>query len=97
MSTQASRQLILALHDIWNSGSVEQIPEIYGENCTVHRAKGWGPASRGHAQIKDAILHTRSIFPDWIAYSSSPTFGPDLLSYHGRLMHNADSWQRVLA
>ena len=65
MSTQASRQLILALHDIWNSGSVEQIPEIYGENCTVHWAKGWGPASRGHAQIKDAILHTRSTFPDW--------------------------------
>ncbi len=65
MSTQASRQLILALHDLWNSGSVEQIPEIYGENCTVHWAKGWGPASRGHAQIKDAILRTRSTFPDW--------------------------------
>ncbi len=65
MNAQDSRQLVLALHDIWNSGNVDEIRDVYAVDCTVHWAKGWGPASRGHTQIKEAILHTRSTFPDW--------------------------------
>ena len=65
MNPQNSRQLVLALHDIWNSGNVDEIPNVYAVDCTVHWAKGWGPESRGHSQIKDAILHTRTVFPDW--------------------------------
>ena len=65
MDPQDNRQLILALHGIWNSGNVEEIPNVYAIDCTVHWARGWGPESRGHCQIRDAILHTRRVFPDW--------------------------------
>ncbi len=65
MSSEESRALVMALHDIWNSGQVEKIADVYSTTCTVHWAKGWGPESTGHPQIKQAIIHTRTIFPDW--------------------------------
>tara|TARA_Y100001960_G_C14481055_1_gene731820 strand:+ start:196 stop:627 length:432 start_codon:yes stop_codon:yes gene_type:complete len=65
MNAQDSKQLVLTLHNIWNSGNVDEIPHVYATDCIVHWAKGWGPESRGHSQIKDAILNTRRVFPDW--------------------------------
>jgi hypothetical protein len=65
MSIERSKALIIALHNIWNTGNLEKIPEVYSPACMVHWPHGWGPGSRGHAQIKKAIAHSRTVFPDW--------------------------------
>jgi hypothetical protein len=65
MSIERSKALIIALHNIWNTGNLEKIPEVYSPACMVHWPHGWGPGSRGHAQIKKAIAYSRTVFPDW--------------------------------
>ena len=103
MDPQDSRQLIMALHEIWNSGNVGNIPDVYAVDCIVHWAKGWGPESRGHSQIKDAILHTRSTFPDWHEEVLDMIVTPDKVvtryrstgTQHGEYLGNAPTGRKV--
>ena len=57
--------LIEKLHQIWNTGNLNLIPEVYSENFVVHWPKGWGEKSVGHEGIKDSIKKTRNIFLKW--------------------------------
>ena len=103
MDPQDSKQLIMALHEIWNSGNVGNIPNVYAVDCIVHWAKGWGPESRGHSQIKDAILHTRSTFPDWHEEVLDMIVTPDKVvtryhstgTQHGEYLGNAPTGRKV--
>ena len=65
MKIEKSRMLILALHEIWNSGEVKKIPKVYSHQCLIHWPKSWGHKARGHQGVLDSILHTREVFPDW--------------------------------
>ena len=65
MNIERPKALIIALHDIWNTGSLDKVPDIYSPACIVHWPQSWGSKSRGHIQIKAVIAHTRTVFPDW--------------------------------
>lgn len=65
MNIERPKALIIALHDIWNTGSLDKVPDIYSPDCIVHWPQSWGSKSRGHIQIKAVIAHTRTVFPDW--------------------------------
>jgi predicted ester cyclase len=67
MTRDEKRILIERLHEIWNTGHLELIPEVYAAEFVAHFPKGWGEtASRdGHAGIHGAIERLRVGFPDW--------------------------------
>ena len=65
MNIERPKALIIALHDIWNTGSLDKVPNVYSPACIVHWPQSWGSKSRGHIQIKAVITHTRTVFPDW--------------------------------
>ena len=65
MKIERSKMLILALHEIWNSGKVKKIPKVYSPLCLVHWPQSWGSESRGHEGVLESILRTRDVFPDW--------------------------------
>ncbi len=57
---------IRELHELWNSGDLEKIPEIYSEEFVAHMPKGWEQSEfRGHAGVKNAVLRVRGAFSDW--------------------------------
>ena len=64
---KSHKQLILALHQIWNLGSYSLIPNIYAVNFIAHWPKGWNlkENSNGHDGIEKAIRRIRAAFPDW--------------------------------
>ena len=58
--------VVRGLHDIWNSGDVSRIPEIYSDSFVAHMPKGWECSEfRGHDGVRDAIMRIRSAFSNW--------------------------------
>lgn len=57
---------VLKLHDIWNSGDVSAIDQVYSEDFVAH----WPPSSeipvrRGLDGIRLGVTRIRTAFPDW--------------------------------
>jgi len=48
--------------EVWNSGNVDLIPEIYANDFVGHFPDG---SIRGHDGIRDVVTHHRRAFPDW--------------------------------
>lgn len=67
MTRDETRALIERLHEIWSSGDVDAIPEVYAADFAAHMPKGWGPSESrdGHDGIRRAIERLRKAFPDW--------------------------------
>ncbi len=67
MTRDETRALIERLHEVWNNGDLEAIPEVYAADFVAHMPKGWGPSEgrNGHDGIRRAIEHLRRGFPDW--------------------------------
>ena len=65
MSEDALR-VALALHDLWNTGDVSKIDEVYAEDFVAH----WPPSSevptrRGRDGARFGVERIRRAFPDW--------------------------------
>ena len=59
-------ELARALHDLWNTGNLDLIEQVYAHNFVAH----WPPSSevperRGLEGIRFGITRIRSAFPDW--------------------------------
>ncbi len=67
MTRDEKKALIEALHEIWNSGRVDSIPDVYSSDFVAHFPKGWSEKDSrdGHAGIRAAIERLRAGFPDW--------------------------------
>jgi predicted ester cyclase len=67
MTRAEKKALIEALHEIWNTGRVDLIPQVYASNFVAHFPKGWGENEPrdGHAGIRATIERLRAGFPDW--------------------------------
>lgn len=65
MTTNA-KALIEKLHDLWNTGDLSRIPEIYDATFVAHMPKGWDRSEFiGYDGVRDAVSRIRSAFPDW--------------------------------
>ena len=57
---------VRALHALWNSGDLENIPAIYHPDFIAHwPASSETPARRGHDGVVYGIERIRTAFPDW--------------------------------
>ena len=67
MTRDETRALIERLHEIWNSGDLDAIHEVYAADFVAHMPKGWGAAEarNSHDGIRRAIERLRLGFPDW--------------------------------
>lgn len=67
MTREETQALIERLHEIWSTGDVDRIPEVYTIDFVAHMPKGWGPSESrdGHDGIRRAIERLRIAFPDW--------------------------------
>lgn len=66
MDAIENKKLIKQLHNIWNSGEMEAIPEVYSTNFIVHWPKGFAEnESHGFDGVRKAIERIRTAFPDW--------------------------------
>lgn len=67
MTRTETRALIERLHEIWNTGDLAAIPDVFASDFVAHMPKGWGKTDSrdGHDGIGRAIARLRSGFPDW--------------------------------
>ena len=61
-----NRDLVRALHEIWNTGDVDRIGDVYAEDFVAH----WPPSSeiperRGLDGVRFGVARIRTAFPDW--------------------------------
>src|SRR6187431_2215147 len=61
-----SIELINQLHEIWNTGNLELIENIYAPDFLPHwPASSEIPERRGIDGIRSGLMRTRTAFPDW--------------------------------
>lgn len=66
MSKENNAKIVRALHDLWCSGDVDKIPEIYSEDFLVHWPHGFKVnESHGYDGVREAILSIKKGIPDW--------------------------------
>ena len=66
MSSEQNKAIVQRLHDLWNTGDLARIPEIFHPDFAGH----WPPSSRkperrGLPDVRAGIVSTRTAFPDW--------------------------------
>lgn len=63
---QAKADLVLKLHDIWNSGAMDDLESVYAADFVAHfPASSEIPERRGLAGVRLGIDRIRTAFPDW--------------------------------
>jgi len=66
MTREEMKKLVERLHDLWNTGQLAAIPDIYAPDFIGHFPKASGVGDlRGHSAVRDAIERVRRAFPDW--------------------------------
>lgn len=91
MTRQEKQALIERLHDIWSTGDIGSIHEVYAEDFVAHMPKGWGaaPPRDGHDGIRRAIERLRAGFPDWREHIDDVVIDADKVAvrYHSTGTH----------
>ena len=65
-ATVTPRQLIRRLHDIWTTGDLAAVPEVYAPDFVGHfPASSHLPERLGHDGVRDGIRRIKAAFPDW--------------------------------
>jgi steroid delta-isomerase-like uncharacterized protein len=66
IKTTTNRALVRRLHDLWNTGDLEAIGEVYSPDFVAHFPPSSElPERRGLDGIRRGITRIRSAFPDW--------------------------------
>jgi steroid delta-isomerase-like uncharacterized protein len=64
--TLAPRAVVRRLHEIWNTGDVAAVDEIYAESFVGHfPPSSHLPERRGRAGAREGITRIKAAFPDW--------------------------------
>jgi steroid delta-isomerase-like uncharacterized protein len=66
VTIEANKEVVRRLHELWNTGDVAKIPEVFHPDFAGH----WPPSSRkperrGLDEVRAGLLSTRTAFPDW--------------------------------
>jgi steroid delta-isomerase-like uncharacterized protein len=60
------RQVVRRLHQIWNTGDLAAVDEVYAEDFVGHfPPSSHLPERRGRAGAREGITRARAAFPDW--------------------------------
>jgi len=64
--TLTPRAVVRRLHEIWNTGDVAAVDEVYAEDFVGHfPPSSHLPERRGRAGAREGIERARAAFPDW--------------------------------
>ena len=65
-SIEKNQDLVRRLHELWSTGEVARIPEIFHPDFSGHWPRSSRkPERRGLDEVRAGLLNTRSAFPDW--------------------------------
>jgi len=66
MTIEANKAVVRRLHDVWNTGDLSQITEIFHADFAGHWPRSSRlPERRGLDDVRAGITATRTAFPDW--------------------------------
>ena len=66
MSIEKNKDVVRRLHDLWNTGELSKIPEIFHPDFTGHWPRSSRkPERRGLDEVRAGLMNTRTAFPDW--------------------------------
>jgi predicted ester cyclase len=64
MSVEANKAIVRRLFEVWNSGKLDAIEELYAPDY-VADYRPYAPLIRGHAGIKGMVQRAFAAFPDY--------------------------------
>lgn len=66
MSREANSHLVLALHELWNTGDLTAIERVYDPRFVAHFPDSSNfPHREGQDHVRTGITRIREAFPDW--------------------------------
>jgi len=66
MNLEKNKEMIRKLHEIWNTGNLEMVEEIFAPDFVAHFPQSSElPERRGMDGVRRGILRIRAAFPDW--------------------------------
>jgi steroid delta-isomerase-like uncharacterized protein len=69
MSLPIEVQLVHRLHELWNTGEIDRIGEVYAADFVAHfPPSSEHPRREGLAGVRMGITRVRTAFPDWFEH-----------------------------
>src|SRR5436305_12518850 len=69
MAVPIEVQLVTRLHEIWNTGDIDRIEEVYAGDFVAHfPPSSEFPRREGLAGVRMGIARVRTAFPDWFEH-----------------------------
>ena len=66
MSIEENKRVVRRLHDLWNTGDLARIPEVFHPDFAGHWPRSSRkPERRGLDEVRAGLTNTRAAFPDW--------------------------------
>ena len=66
MSLETNKEVVRRLHELWNTGDLAQIPEVFHPDFAGHWPRSSRkPERRGLDEVRAGLMNTRTAFPDW--------------------------------
>ena len=65
-SLEKNKDVVRRLHELWNTGDLARIPEVFHPDFAGHWPRSSRkPERRGLDEVRAGLMNTRRAFPDW--------------------------------
>src|SRR5919204_3794797 len=95
MSLEENKQVVRRLHDLWNTGNLDEIPKVFGADFVGHWPRSSRlPERRGLEDVRAGLMNTRTAFPDWQEHVEEMIAEGDrvVTRYTSTGTHRGDFW-----
>jgi steroid delta-isomerase-like uncharacterized protein len=95
MSLEKNKEVVRQLHDLWNTGDLSQVPQIFDASFAGHWPRSSRlPERRGLDAVRAGIMNTRTAFPDWHEHVEDMIAEGDrvVTRYTSTGTHRGDFW-----
>lgn len=95
MSAEQNKDVVRRLHDLWNTGDLSQIQNVFSADFVGHWPRSSRlPERRGLGAVRAGIVNTRTAFPDWYEHVEEMIAEGDrvVTRYTSTGTHQGDFW-----